>query len=150
MLILTLHPLLVLIGIQIAGVGVDGFEQSVDSAQSDALHVGFFHVVALDAREHFGINGQMAVGVLWRGALAAHGSKEEHKNETGGGGGDEQFDTAGHNEWAWRPSSSSIAWVWEEGWWLRRARPGRGWLGRVGSDRQKNLGGISQRRRRRS
>ena len=89
MLILALEPLLVLIGVEVAGVGVDGFEQSVDGAERDALHVGFFHVVALDAREDFGVNGEVLVGILGRGALAAHGSEKEHENEAGGRGGDE-------------------------------------------------------------
>ena len=91
MLVLALQPLLVLIGIQVAGVRIDGFEQAVHRAQRDALHVRLFHVIALDAREHLGVNGQVTVGVFRRSALAAHGSEKEHKNEASGRGSDEKF-----------------------------------------------------------
>ena len=96
MLILALQPLLVLIGIQVAGVRIDGFEQPIQRAQRDALHVGLFHVIALDSREHFGVNGEVPVSIFGGSALAAHGAEQEHENEAGGGGSNKKFDTPGH------------------------------------------------------
>ena len=83
MLILGLQPLLVLIGIHVAGIRIDGFEHAVDGAERHALHVGLFDIIALDARQHLGVDGEVAVGVFRRSALAAHGPEKEHKYEAG-------------------------------------------------------------------
>ena len=65
-------------------VGIDGLQHAIDGAEGDALHVGLFDVIALDAREHLGVHGEVAVGIFRRRAFAAHGSEKEHKYEAGG------------------------------------------------------------------
>ena len=46
----------VLLGIQIAGVGIERFQHAVDRAQCHRLHVGLFDIIGLDARKHFAVN----------------------------------------------------------------------------------------------
>src|ERR1700691_1527243 len=121
MLILALEPLLVLVGIQVAGIWINGFQQTIQRAQRDALHVGLFHVIALDSREHFGINGKMPVSIFGGSAFAAHGAEQEHENEASGGGSDKEFNTPGHKVEAQGLSIFSIAWLRPQ----RRPAPGR-------------------------
>jgi hypothetical protein len=64
----VLQVLLVLLGAEVAGEGVDRFEQARDGAQRDALQIRLFDVVALDAGEDFREDGEVLVSVLRRGA----------------------------------------------------------------------------------
>ena len=81
-LVLALHPLFVLIGVEVAGVWIDGFEQPVHRAQRDALHVGLFHVIALDAREDLGVNREMPVSVF-RGMRSCRASRRRGAQKPG-------------------------------------------------------------------
>ena len=74
MRILVLQIVLVLIGIQIAGEWIDRFEQPVQSAQGDALHIRLFHVFALDAVQHFGVDAELRIRPVGRCASAEHGA----------------------------------------------------------------------------
>ncbi len=76
--------LAVLIGVEIAGEGVDGFEETVDCAEGDALHVRFFDVFQLDALEHFGVDLEMPVNIIVRDSAAAASAEEEKHHNTGG------------------------------------------------------------------
>ena len=105
MLILALQPLLVLVGIQVTRIRVNRLEQTVHRAHCDTLHVRLFDVVALDAREHLGIDGQVTVGVFRRSAFAAHGAEKQHKDEASGCGSNKKFDSPAHSE---RPESAYL------------------------------------------
>ena len=62
--VLGLEVFLVLIGIQIAGERIDRFQHAVQRAQGDALHVGLFDVLALNARNHVAEHANVFVGVV--------------------------------------------------------------------------------------
>ena len=80
----ALFILAVLISIEIAGEGVDGLEEAVDSAEGDALHVWFFDVFELDALENFGVNLEMPVDIIVRDSAAtARAEQKKHHDASG-------------------------------------------------------------------
>ena len=62
--ILRFFILPVLIGVQIAGKGIDRFEKTVDCAERDALHVRLFDVFQLDAFENLCVDLQVPVNIV--------------------------------------------------------------------------------------
>jgi hypothetical protein len=77
--VLVLQVVAILVGIQVAGEGIDGFQHAVERAQRDALHVGLFDVLALDARDHVAEHPDVLVGVVgrWRSGRARSRSGAE-------------------------------------------------------------------------
>ena len=67
---LGLEVLLVLIGIKIAGVRIQGFEHPVDRPERDCLHVRLFHVVGPNPGKNLAINAEVSIGVVRRCAPA--------------------------------------------------------------------------------
>jgi len=98
MRVLILQIVLVLIGIQVAGEWIDGFEQSVQSAQGDALHVRLFHVFTLYAMQHFGVHAKLRIRPVARGASASYRAENQQQHDAGGGGDYQVFDTAVHKD----------------------------------------------------
>ena len=74
---------LVLIGIEIAGERVYGFQQAVQSSERHALQIRFFDVFTLDPGQDFGVHGEMAVRVVGRGTLAQDCPADEEHQEGG-------------------------------------------------------------------
>ena len=62
--VLVLQVLAILVGVQVAGERVDRFEQAVQSAQRDALHVRLFDVLALDVPDDVAEDADVLEGVV--------------------------------------------------------------------------------------
>ena len=91
-----------MLGIQIAGKGIDGFEHARQCALSHALHIRLFHVLTLDTGKHFRVNSQMAIHTgargIGRSALAQDRTQQKNKNQTAGGHDDGKLRTAVHKD----------------------------------------------------
>jgi hypothetical protein len=52
---------LVLLGIQIAGVGIQRLEQPMQCSVADLRNVRIFHIIGPDARQHLAVNAELAI-----------------------------------------------------------------------------------------
>ena len=96
--VLVLQVLAILIGVQVAGEGIDRLEQAVQRAERDALHVRLFDVLALDMADDVAEDADVFEGVVLGGALAQAPSDQEHKREKRGRTHDQIFQTATHSD----------------------------------------------------
>src|SRR6185312_15803076 len=72
---------LVLIRIQIAGVGIERFQQPMQSSAGDGREIWFLNVFRTNTREHFAVNAELAVSavVTVRG-MNPKSTQEYHEN----------------------------------------------------------------------
>ncbi len=53
---------------EIAGVGIQRFQQAVESAAGDLVHIGLGNVVGLDSPQHVAVDADLAVGAILHAA----------------------------------------------------------------------------------
>src|SRR5579864_575273 len=72
---------LVLLGIQVAGIGIQRFQQSVQRAVGNGRKVRLFDVFTTYARKDFAVNFHLAVSTVVRGANSADSSKQRKEQD---------------------------------------------------------------------
>jgi len=87
-----------LIGVQVTGERVYRFEQSVQSAERDALHIRLFYVLALDVPDDVAKNTNVFERVVLGGAFAQPPPDQQQKGEQRGRTHYQILQTATHNE----------------------------------------------------
>ena len=94
--VLGLEVVAILIGVEVAGERIDGFQHAVERAHRDAFHIGLFNVLLLDVAHYLAEDANVFERVVLRRASTDPPTKEEQKSETRRRAHDEILDAAAH------------------------------------------------------
>ncbi len=82
--VLFLQVLLELIRIQVTGERIDGFQKPVHGSERHALQVGFFDILALDARHDFREHRLLAIRAVAGGGAPSKVRARQQQNQEAG------------------------------------------------------------------
>ncbi len=97
--VLCFEVVAVLIGAEVAGERIDGFEHTVQRAHRDALHIGLFNVLLLDVAHYLAEDANVFERVVLRRTSTDPPTKKEQKSEARRRAHDEILDAAAHRNY---------------------------------------------------
>src|SRR5262249_21517830 len=114
-IVLVLQVVLILIGVEVAGEGVDRLQHSVECAERDTLHIGLFDVLALDSRHHVAEDTDVFVRIVGGSGTSDPLPRDEHQREQRGAAYDKILDTTIHRFTGRSALETIISTVWTRG-----------------------------------